>query len=103
MKTLTHSHRLVVRSPRLSAGGATDDRPGRKPGFTGTPAARAPAGRQNPTDLLSCARMMRRTLPLVSWDRLISRQDAKGGEACSFLSWCLCVLSEAGVRNQSGS
>ncbi len=37
MKTLTHSHRLVVWSPGSSAGGATDDRPGRKPGFTGPP------------------------------------------------------------------
>jgi hypothetical protein len=48
-------------SPVSSAGGATDDRPGRKPGFTDPPAARAPAGRQNPAAPAALpARILRR-------------------------------------------
>jgi hypothetical protein len=37
MKTVTDGRRLVVGTPGSSAGGATEDRPGRKPGFTGPP------------------------------------------------------------------
>jgi hypothetical protein len=36
--------RLVVGSPRPSAGGATEDRPGRKPGFTDPPRGPSPSG-----------------------------------------------------------
>jgi hypothetical protein len=81
---LTRSHRpglATSSSPVPSAGGATEDRPGRKPGFTDPPAARVPAGRQNPA-----ARSERRRDPvgspfLSSW--VLCGEPAPGlGEIC---------------------
>jgi hypothetical protein len=86
----TRSHRPEVASsssPVPSAGCAAEDRPGRKPGFTDPPAARAPAGRQN-----SAA-------PAALPARIVRRQ---GEETGSFRFPFLVFLSSL-RRTSSGS
>jgi hypothetical protein len=75
-------------SPVPSAGGATEDRPGRKPGFTGPPAARAPAGRQNPA------------APAALAARIVRRRGKEVG-SCRF-PFCLLEFFAANQRRVLG-
>jgi len=118
MKTLTHSHRLVVRSPGPSAGGATDDRHGRKPGFTG-PRGLSPRGatESNRSPVLVSLRLepsgREESVHRFLWVRALPRRRCRtrrvgrmlfaGFPLRGFAAWrlCSCCLCRNGTEGKS--